>query len=114
MKSESGLNTTVVKGPGTASSFSYGIFQISSIKWCKRGRKGGDCNAKCEDFANDDLTDDIACAQRIFDAVGFQNWPGWTKKCKNKPLPDTGSCRDKRLSRRSAVKRFFDIFRTLN
>ncbi|XP_015126315.1 lysozyme c-1 [Diachasma alloeum] len=98
MITESGLNTAAKKGPGTAASYSYGILQISSLnnKYCISGRKGGICNKKCEDFLNDDISDDIACAQKIHTAEGFKYWKGWVQKCKNKPLPDVGNCRRRR------------------
>lgn len=97
MQSESGLNTRLVTGPKTASSYSYGILQINSSTWCTRGRVGGLCNARCEDFANDDIQDDIACAQKIYNRDGFKAWNGWTKKCKNKPLLNIGNCRQRRM-----------------
>lgn len=96
MQSESGLNTRLVTGPKTVSSYSYGILQINSAKWCTRGRVGGLCNARCEDFANDDIQDDIACAMKIHNRDGFKAWDGWTKKCKNKPLLNIGNCRRRR------------------
>ncbi|KAK0093752.1 hypothetical protein PV326_012758 [Microctonus aethiopoides] len=96
MKHESGLETSLVTGPGTASSYSYGVFQINSNKWCVRGRKGGVCNAKCEDFSNDDISDDIVCAKKIHEMEGFKYWKGWMNKCKNKPLPDISSCKRRR------------------
>ncbi|XP_037034004.1 lysozyme-like [Bradysia coprophila] len=92
-KSESGLDTALVTGPKTASSYSYGIFQINSAKWCTRGRIGGICNKRCEDFLNDNIQDDIACAKKIFDREGFKAFDGWNKKCKNKSLPSIKNCR---------------------
>nr|XP_031827759.1 lysozyme [Nomia melanderi] len=92
MENESGLNTRLVTGPKTASSYSYGVFQINSAKWCTRGRAGGICNKRCEDFADDDIQDDIACAKLIYDREGFKAWDGWLKKCKNKPLPNISGC----------------------
>lgn len=93
MQSESKMDTTLVIGPKTASSYSYGILQINSAKWCTRGRKGGNCNKRCEDFLNDDIQDDIACAKKIFDQEGFKAWDGWMKKCKSKPLPNISHCK---------------------
>ncbi|CAK9827318.1 Lysozyme c-1 [Anthophora retusa] len=93
MESVSGLDTQLVTGPKTASSYNYGIFQISSLKWCSRGHSGGICNKRCEDFANDDIQDDIECAKRIQNMEGFKAWDGWVKNCKNKPLPNIGNCR---------------------
>lgn len=96
MQSESGMNTALKTGPKTASSYSFGILQINSSKWCTRGRKGGICNKRCEDFLNDDIKDDIACGKKIFDQDGFKAWDGWMKKCKNKPLPNVSHCKRRR------------------
>ncbi|XP_015599045.1 lysozyme [Cephus cinctus] len=93
MQSESNLNTELVTGPKTASSYSYGIFQINSSRWCARGRRGGACNLKCEDLLNDDIQDDIGCAKKIFNTEGFKAWPGWMRQCKMKPLPSIANCR---------------------
>ncbi|KAJ8687066.1 hypothetical protein QAD02_022860 [Eretmocerus hayati] len=96
MKSESNLNTSKITGPGHKSSFSYGVFQISSDKWCSRYRPGGICNKKCDDFLNDDIRDDIACAKIIADKNGFKHWNGWLKNCKNGKLPNVGGCMNRR------------------
>lgn len=93
MRSESNMDTTRVTGPKAASSYSFGILQINSAEWCTRGRTGGKCNKRCEDFLNDDIQDDIVCARKIFDQKGFNAWDGWTKKCKNKPLPNIAHCK---------------------
>ncbi|XP_029036119.2 lysozyme-like [Osmia bicornis bicornis] len=92
MQSESKLDTSLITGPKTASSYNFGVFQISSLKWCSRGHTGGICNKRCEDFANDDIQDDITCALKIQQTDGFKAWDGWMKKCKNKPLPNIGKC----------------------
>lgn len=104
MQSESGMDTMKVTGPKAASSYSYGILQISSAKWCTRGRVGGVCNKRCEDFLNDNIQDDIACAKIIVAQEGFKSWNGWIKKCKDKPLPNIGNCNRRR--RRSAYPEF--------
>ncbi|XP_076625064.1 lysozyme-like [Colletes latitarsis] len=93
MQNESGMNTQLVTGPKRASSYSFGIFQINSAKWCSRGHSGGICNKRCEDFADDNIQDDIVCAKTIMDREGFKSWDGWLKNCKNKPLPNIAKCR---------------------
>lgn len=88
---ESGLNTTkVTKLPNMSSS--YGIFQINSKEWCREGRKGGKCNMKCEDFIDDNITDDIDCVKKIQMQYGFNGWNLWQKKCKGKELPNISKC----------------------
>lgn len=103
MQSESRMNSTLMTGPKAASSYSFGILQISSAKWCTRGRKGGICNKRCEDFLNDVIQDDIACGIKIFNQDGFKAWDGWLKKCKNNQnnLPNIANC--KRWRRRMAA-----------
>lgn len=99
MQSESGLNTRLVTGPKSPmDSYSYGVFQINSAKWCGEGFVGGQCNKRCEDFANDDIRDDIVCANKIFNRDGFKAWDGWVKKCKKKPLMNIQRCSRRRRS----------------
>ncbi|XP_050668531.1 lysozyme [Leptidea sinapis] len=71
---------------------SYGLFQINNKDWCKKGRKGGNCSMKCEDLLNEDLADDVRCAKRIYDRVGFKAWPSSYAYCKEKSLPDLSRC----------------------
>ncbi|XP_026735473.1 lysozyme-like [Trichoplusia ni] len=71
---------------------SYGLFQINNKDWCKKGRKGGHCNIKCEDLLNEDLADDVRCAKRIYDRVGFKAWPTSFSYCKENSLPDLSRC----------------------
>ncbi|ALC41413.1 CG11159 [Drosophila busckii] len=73
-------------------SVSYGLFQINSKNWCRKGRRGGICNIKCEEFLNDEISDDSRCAMQIFNRHGFQAWPGWIAKCRGRTLPDVSRC----------------------
>uniref|UniRef100_A0A1A9V9X4 lysozyme n=1 Tax=Glossina austeni TaxID=7395 RepID=A0A1A9V9X4_GLOAU len=34
-------------------------------------------------FLNDDISDDVECAKRIFEQKGFQYWNGWSTYCRN-------------------------------
>ena len=88
-KHESGFNTRLMLGPSFKSSFSYGIFQISSLNGCIRGHRGGICKKKCEDFiASDDIKEDIACAVKIQKELGFKVWKQWERNCKGRKLPE--------------------------
>ncbi|XP_067634147.1 lysozyme-like isoform X2 [Eurosta solidaginis] len=91
---ESNRSTDAIKRNPNGST-SYGLFQINSKDWCRAGRKGGICDKKCEDFLDDNIDDDVACAKRIFERAGFKNWPGWSATCRNtQNLPDLGlTCR---------------------
>ncbi|KAM7345907.1 lysozyme-like isoform 1-T7 [Cochliomyia hominivorax] len=70
--------------------YKYGIFQISSRE-CNGGNKHQSCDTtkypcchmKCEDFLNDDISDDVLCAKKIFELKGFRNWNGWNTYCRN-------------------------------
>ncbi|XP_058800191.1 uncharacterized protein LOC131669376 [Phymastichus coffea] len=97
MKTESNFNTAKKIGPGHKASYSYGIFQISSDKWCSAYRPGGICNKHCNDFLDDDIQDDIVCAKTIFEIEGFKHWTGWVKGCKNGSLPPVSGCIVKRF-----------------
>ncbi|XP_049308567.1 lysozyme-like [Bactrocera dorsalis] len=79
---ESNRSTKVLKRNPNGSR-SYGLFQINSKEWCRVSRKGGLCGNKCEDFLDDNIDDDVACAKRIFQRDGFKNWPGWSASCRN-------------------------------
>ncbi|XP_063630493.1 lysozyme-like isoform X1 [Cydia splendana] len=60
----------------------YGLYQIPS-RWCRSGKKGGECNIACESLLDDDIADDTACAVDIFHKEGFKYWNQWTVRCKN-------------------------------
>lgn len=90
-ESESGLNSNAVGRPNSDKSRDYGIFQINNRYWCKNGRRGGDCNIKCEDLTNNNISDDIQCAKKIHRRHGFRAWYGWRNKCQSH-LPDLSKC----------------------
>ncbi|XP_022228192.1 lysozyme [Drosophila obscura] len=91
VESESGRSTSKsMQLPNQ--SVSYGLFQINSKNWCRKGRRGGICNIKCEEFLNDEISDDSRCAMQIFNRHGFQAWPGWMSKCRGRTLPDVSRC----------------------
>ncbi|XP_062136513.1 lysozyme isoform X1 [Drosophila sulfurigaster albostrigata] len=91
VESESGRSTSKsMQLPNQ--SVSYGLFQINSKNWCRKGRRGGICNIKCEEFLNDEISDDSRCAMQIFNRHGFQAWPGWMTKCRGRTLPDVSRC----------------------
>lgn len=54
-----------------------GVFQIGSQWWCSSDG-GGLCNVNCSSLLDDDITDDFACAQKIYKGFGssFDAWPG--------------------------------------
>lgn len=45
------------------------------------------------DLLNEDLTDDVSCAKKIFNEKGFQAWEGWSRICYQRKLYDvTKTC----------------------
>nr|CAD7257615.1 unnamed protein product [Timema shepardi] len=84
---ESGMNSGKVGGPNKNGSFDYGIFQINGKYWCKKGKKGGDCNINCDDLVDSNIDDDIECAKKIYKRHGFSAWVAWRNKCDGKTLP---------------------------
>lgn len=65
------LTTNIINNGSKA--IYYGIFQIGQ-KWCDIDKPGGKCNIKCEDLVDDDITDDIKCAQILFKKLGKKAW----------------------------------------
>lgn len=64
--------------------------QISDIYWCSiDGPKGKGCNAKCSEFEDSDISDDVACVRSIFDehqrlfGNGFHAWTTYEPHCKS-------------------------------
>lgn len=44
------------------------------------------------DLTNEDLTDDVACAKKVFDQLGFLGWEGWKRSCYKRTLYDVSRC----------------------
>ncbi|KAK9504304.1 hypothetical protein O3M35_010669 [Rhynocoris fuscipes] len=89
---ESSRITSRKGGPNRNGSFDHGLFQINDKYWCRNGVKGGDCNIKCEDLRQDDISEAVKCALKIKRRHGFNAWYGWKNHCKNKPLPNISNC----------------------
>ena len=48
----------------------FGIYRIGSQWWCGKDDPDGKCDAKCSDFLDDDIADDVACASKILRDLG--------------------------------------------
>lgn len=47
IEAESGADTSkVTEFPNLSTS--YGVFQVNSKEWCRKGRRGGECSVRCE------------------------------------------------------------------
>ena len=55
----------------------HGIYKIGSEWWCGKNAPGGNCNVTCSALLDDDIADDVVCAQKIIDSHGLQG--GWGK-----------------------------------
>ncbi|EDW74033.1 uncharacterized protein Dwil_GK21589 [Drosophila willistoni] len=104
---ESALDTSKITTKENNSK-NYGLFQINSKDYCAEGRKGGRCNKRCEDFSNDDIGDDVACARMIQEQEGFKYWKGWDRFCRNpQNLPNLRiSCNLRSLSPIRSARNF--------
>ncbi|XP_055909081.1 uncharacterized protein LOC129943998 [Eupeodes corollae] len=80
-KHESGYNTSAI-GYGD-----HGLFQISDIYWCSPPGKGWACGLSCSDLEDSDISDDVACIQKIYDehlhlsGDGFKAWTVYPRFC---------------------------------
>lgn len=57
-----------------------GLYSIGSEWWCGNEAPGGNCNVKCSNLLDDDITDDVACAQKIINSHGLHD--GWGERFK--------------------------------
>lgn len=44
------------------------------------------------ELLDDDITDDIVCAKKIYRRQGYAAWYGWKNNCKGKVLPSVDDC----------------------
>lgn len=85
---ESEYNTSAVGHVNQDRSGDHGLFQISDIYWCSPPGVGTACGISCADLEDDDITDDVICARRIYRAHkrqtgdGFSAWSVYGHRCK--------------------------------
>uniref|UniRef100_A0A1V1FIX5 lysozyme n=1 Tax=Reticulitermes speratus TaxID=60591 RepID=A0A1V1FIX5_9NEOP len=84
---ESGLNTAALSRANSDGSRDNGIFQINNRYWCRDNGRGGGCNLNCAALRNNDITDDIRCAQHIKRVQGFGAWTTYRAYCTNSVRP---------------------------
>jgi hypothetical protein len=69
-----------------------GIYNIGSQWWCNEGSPGGSCNVACENLVDDDIADDVACADLIFSQQGFSAFGKVEEGCKRSYWNKTNVC----------------------
>lgn len=68
----------------------HGIFQLSDQYWCSNDVPAERaCYVRCDQFRDENLTDDFACVQKIYEenkinyGNGFSSWPTFKTFCGN-------------------------------
>lgn len=61
-----------------------GIYAIGRAWWCGQDEPGGNCNVKCSDLLDDDIADDVACANQILQSDGLNAWRKSETECKQR------------------------------
>jgi len=66
-------------------SANFGVFQLSNLYWCSATGSKNYCQVPCYHSLDDDIADDLQCAQLIQQREG---WEAWNTKimCANKGL----------------------------
>ena len=96
-KHESAFNTSAIGRLNWDGSEDHGLFQISDIYWC--GESGKSCGAKCSEFRNNDISDDVKCIKQIhqehqrLSGDGFNAWAVYPR-CKGSAQPFADGCFD--------------------
>lgn len=92
------VTSTVGRASGGGSS-DYGLFQISDAHWCSTsGNDVRNCGVPCSKLVDDDIGDDVKCAQQIYaehkrlSGDGFSAWKAYESHCKSKPSAVIEDC----------------------
>lgn len=71
------------EAPSDEGGFGYGLFQFYDPYWCSpRPEGGGGCGIDCNKFLDDDITDDLACVNKVLDDQGLEAWEDPIRNCK--------------------------------
>lgn len=73
---------------GYVSGLHIGIYGIGRKWWCSEDgdAPGGSCNVKCSDLLDNDIADDVRCAELILSQQGVLAWVGSESTCFSKRL----------------------------
>jgi nitric oxide reductase large subunit len=70
-----------------------GIYAIGSQWWCKQGTvPGGSCNVTCDSLVDDDIADDVACANLIMSQQGVAAFGTSSSHCREAYEHKTDEC----------------------
>jgi lysozyme C len=70
-----------------------GIYQIGSMWWCGEDEQpGGSCNITCANLIDEDIADDVKCANLILSQQGVQAFGKVLDKCKETFQAKTDEC----------------------
>lgn len=82
MENESNFSTASISEPNSDGSREHGILKISDNYWCSTTDSGKACELSCDKLHDASLTDDIACAKKIYDREGFNAWRTYNTECR--------------------------------
>lgn len=80
IQQQSSFNTSALGASNAIGTQSYGLFQISEQYWCSNGNNDKGCSIGCSSLIDQNIADDVLCAQKIFNehqrifGNGFQAW----------------------------------------
>lgn len=95
---ESSFRTSVIGRLNADGSTDHGLFQISNIYWCDTDTVGKACNAKCSEFEDSDITNDVNCIRQIYNehqtlfGNGFHAWSVYEPHCRHVTKQFTKDC----------------------
>lgn len=69
-----------------------GLYGIGSMWWCGHEGPGGSCNVTCSNLVDDDIADDIACANLILSQQGIAAFGKVLSSCKALYEPIVNEC----------------------
>ncbi|CRK95832.1 CLUMA_CG009283, isoform A [Clunio marinus] len=76
----------------TTNAFNFiGMYRIGVQWWCGKDKPGGGCNVTCSALIDDDIADDVACANIILNNSGLSGWRLNERACARHKL-DTDEC----------------------
>lgn len=97
---ESQFNTSAIGHLNADLSGDHGLFQISDQYWCSPPGVGMACGLNCDQLEDDDITDDVICARRIYRAHkrrtgdGFTAWAVYGRHCRGNNSAYSQGCED--------------------